>query len=442
LPANAKLDLPTLRLIPNDTGWMRWLRWLGGILFTTLFVALGAPFWFDLLGRVVKLRSAGTVRDAADDDKRGRGTLPPAPPTPSGASPAAPPAGSAAEPPFSDARNPDEAKLTGKQILNLQQVLGVTESSRLDTETRAAIKNYCIKHQRIPPVEELDRELYSAIIGRGLEATPAIPARLQLGRSSSYVQPVAAKLMTALGFAGRISTATTTFSADLRALTVLYRYKADNRTFPNQEVVTIAAGAHPDALDSVDATGIDVINRLDSNKRFPRSPAPWLDWALGELGQLENNKNSRDASNPRVCEYLDSVPNGDENGDATPWCGGFAAWVITMHNTDCVAAGTAEVPAPPKEPLASINWDAWGSDDRVPDVNGKPVRGKAALAGAQPGDIVRFSDEGNEKTGHHVAFFIKADGAHVWVLGGNQGTPGRVSLIAFKAVNVFKVRKP
>jgi hypothetical protein len=42
---------------------LSWLRWLGlkllGCLMTALAVSLGAPFWFDSLGRLVNLRATG-----------------------------------------------------------------------------------------------------------------------------------------------------------------------------------------------------------------------------------------------------------------------------------------------------------------------------------------------------------------------------------------------
>jgi hypothetical protein len=36
-----------------------WLAKILGILFTTIAVSLGAPFWFDVLNKFVNLRSAG-----------------------------------------------------------------------------------------------------------------------------------------------------------------------------------------------------------------------------------------------------------------------------------------------------------------------------------------------------------------------------------------------
>lgn len=42
---------------PNDFG--SWLSKIGGILLTTFALTLGAPFWFDILGRLVQLKGTG-----------------------------------------------------------------------------------------------------------------------------------------------------------------------------------------------------------------------------------------------------------------------------------------------------------------------------------------------------------------------------------------------
>ena len=42
-----------------EGGWLDWLKRVFGWLITTAAVSLGAPFWFDLLGKVANLRGAG-----------------------------------------------------------------------------------------------------------------------------------------------------------------------------------------------------------------------------------------------------------------------------------------------------------------------------------------------------------------------------------------------
>ena len=43
----------------GEGGWLDWLKRIFGWLITTAAVSLGAPFWFDLLGKVANLRGAG-----------------------------------------------------------------------------------------------------------------------------------------------------------------------------------------------------------------------------------------------------------------------------------------------------------------------------------------------------------------------------------------------
>jgi len=53
------------RSVPGD--FVGWVVKLLGVLFTALAVALGAPFWFDLLNRLVNLRSSGKQPAKASD---------------------------------------------------------------------------------------------------------------------------------------------------------------------------------------------------------------------------------------------------------------------------------------------------------------------------------------------------------------------------------------
>jgi hypothetical protein len=58
--AKILLDLQTFPPVKeiNTPAW--WLLKIIGILFTVLAVTLGAPFWFDFLNKIVKIRSSGT----------------------------------------------------------------------------------------------------------------------------------------------------------------------------------------------------------------------------------------------------------------------------------------------------------------------------------------------------------------------------------------------
>jgi hypothetical protein len=47
-----------------------WLGWLLGWTATVLAISLGAPFWFDVLGKFAHLRNTGNREGARKDDER------------------------------------------------------------------------------------------------------------------------------------------------------------------------------------------------------------------------------------------------------------------------------------------------------------------------------------------------------------------------------------
>jgi len=72
LPLGWQLDFgdePTQ--LPNDT--VSWIQKLIGLLLTIGAIQLGAPFWFDLLSKIVRVRSTGAPPPASDAVRRGEG---------------------------------------------------------------------------------------------------------------------------------------------------------------------------------------------------------------------------------------------------------------------------------------------------------------------------------------------------------------------------------
>lgn len=75
-----KLDLPlgwdlsfgeAPTQLPNDP--LAWVQKLLGLLLTVAAVQLGAPFWFDLLSKIVRVRTTGAPPPATDAVRRGEG---------------------------------------------------------------------------------------------------------------------------------------------------------------------------------------------------------------------------------------------------------------------------------------------------------------------------------------------------------------------------------
>ncbi len=62
------------REVPIDT--LGWFYKILGLLLTTIAVSLGAPFWFDLLNKLVNLRGAGRESDRTSKGRGGRTEVP------------------------------------------------------------------------------------------------------------------------------------------------------------------------------------------------------------------------------------------------------------------------------------------------------------------------------------------------------------------------------
>jgi triacylglycerol lipase len=94
------VELPAWELSRTTLLW--WLLKLGGLFITVIAVSFGAPFWFELLGKVANMRGAGKKPVELDDEKRDQASLeqPLAAPAPAAfAAPAAPVAATKLFPP-------------------------------------------------------------------------------------------------------------------------------------------------------------------------------------------------------------------------------------------------------------------------------------------------------------------------------------------------------
>lgn len=123
-----------------------WLLRALGWLLTAMAASFGAPFWFDLIGRLAPLRAAGSkpAADASGAAAAGSGTSPAAG---TAAAKAATPAGAAApaSTPFRDALNDYEASGIGDvDLLRVKRMLGVTGPNALkpllDQQVRDAVQ--------------------------------------------------------------------------------------------------------------------------------------------------------------------------------------------------------------------------------------------------------------------------------------------------------------
>lgn len=444
-------------------GWA-FIFWFVGCLFTGLFVALGAPFWFDVLGKVVKLRAAGRKADEDEQRRAGQGNAPlPAPGQPA-----------AAGAPFRLGRNSFEDLLLPADIVSVQRQLGIAGSGVLDAPTRSAIGAYTGQHG-LAGGDELSFTVYDHLVGRSPSGVAGIrPAnRPTLGQPSTQAQPLAKNLMAILGFEipARIDPKETTITADLRALAVLYRYKREARAPgaggvvpPQLRPVVTTASSNPKALNEIDEALIaEVLSYTGAAAdRLPRdAAAPWLDWAIGELGQVEADKKTRAESNPRVLAYLDTVVSGSgkggDNGDHTSWCAAFVAWVLTQHNLALppplvgppASGSAAPLPACAAAPAGSAALLSQSYSRNATPAWGTVIAGVAAGSigpNVQAGDVVTLK-LGGSTTINHVALVVAVDGppanpAGLWALGGNQSGGRCVCVSHFKASEVADIQRP
>ncbi|MDR7377115.1 hypothetical protein J2X19_001773 [Rhodoferax ferrireducens] len=418
----SEIGLPAMRL--HSRGFMAYVSWLAGILVTTFFVCLGAPVWFDVLSKFVKLRVAGRMEDRENNAAKANGTLPllpPSKPAPTSSTPSTNPSPTPSATPY-------EAELSRREIIALQQRLGVSpETGELDDATRLKLR------AKLGGSDVLTSTTYTELVGRPPMASSinlaSAASRPRVRQAHPQVPVLANKLMVALDFPARVASTERAFNDDLRALTVLYRYKKA-ATQAERDTLLALARDNPSTLDELDE---ELMNEILQNvATFPRSVAPWMDWVLGELGQVEVNASSRKSSNPRICEYLDAVATSyGDKGDTTPWCGAFAAWVVTRYNAEATARTALPPfplkPNPPPTPTLAHSWTTWGK--------ARP-RNAAVVGDIVVVKIEKDGDAPGVKSGFHVGWCLTATTQSVNLLGGNQSHGGRVCISTFSKSDI------
>lgn len=430
---NAALRLPRMQLVGPDA-W-RWVGLLFGLLCTALFVALGAPFWFDVLGRVVKLRAAGSK---AKEDAL-------ATPDDGGASKNSGSRGASDDggpQPFANERNELERVMSVPDVLALQAVLQVPRTGKIDKATRNGIEVISPK-LGLPVTDEVTLVLFQQLAGRmpeGLGSLDSPSASMKLGVDDVRSPDAAQELMRLMSFPNRIAPPPPQkVTDDMRALAVLWRYKrevAAGKALPNLDLVTEAKTRNK--LDEISAADVSLL--LDSKTppvpAFARESARWMDWALGELGQAEAQAppaQTRSASNQRILEYFAACKDLVST-ESTPWCAAFASWVLQRH--DVYDQGQPPVPRSTSSkfyggPGSTFGTPIWKRNDPWPP-------GPAAALTAV-GDVVTLAQEAPGNV-DHVGFLVASDNGHVWLLSGNFSN--RVGVDKFPIAQVEEIRRP
>jgi hypothetical protein len=125
--------------------WREWADYglmLFGWILMGFACTLGAPFWFDALSKIIRLRGSGDRSAGSTPTSGGAGAPPSTLSAPASSAPSAPSsAGGGAA--MSDALNDDERALTPAEVQRVQRGLGMPEvevSGWFDGPTRHAIK--------------------------------------------------------------------------------------------------------------------------------------------------------------------------------------------------------------------------------------------------------------------------------------------------------------
>lgn len=421
------LKLPAYEL--RFAGWWAILAWAMGVLVSAFFVSLGAPFWFDVLSKVMRVRASVSAQEDRVARVRGEGTkaLPDAGPAAAPAATAGTPRQGGTDgqastlPRVVGSGNAFEDQLTVREVQALQQRLGVKATGVLDADTRTAVANET-RERGFGETQYLNAATYLALVGRPAVSTrqPVIglpSGRLVNGQANPQIASLVAHLTSKMGaFHHLIDPNATAMDDDTRALCVLWRYKTDPGTPLRLRKVFGMARSNPAQFNEVDQALLQEITAPSTPTTLVRETPPWLDWAIGELGQVEAGGHSRGTSNPRICAYLDAAQAGlGDQGDHTPWCGGFVSWVLTQHKQRDGGTLTAPLPATPQR---AQDWEKW------------PSGAASSVANPTRGDIVVVAVDG----GHHVGFAFEVDvpGDAIWVLGGNQNQGTCVCLSKFQ----------
>lgn len=363
-----------------------------GLLLTTLALILGAPFWFDVLRRLVPLRQVDVKTTDSTSGGAAAGSTAEASGATSQPAVGVPPAGSAW---FADAVNDTERRLSTDVIRQIQQRLDVPQiTGRLDRATRDAI--YLWRQRRRPGAEpswEIDEAMVNELLWKtsdplssgqpGLPAVTVLPASdgpmpdLKLGSRGAEVTRLRG-LLAAKGFIEATASGSDEFDETLDRAVKDFQKKNglayDGSVGP---VSWLKLSNDPDQLPAAYA--------------FP----PWMARAIHEMGVTEIAGVGKD--NPRIIEYQ-RVTSGTL-GDETAWCSSFVNWVIKNAGMEPTGSATAS------------SWRNWGIET--------PARYGAVTV------IIdcRKPDPGTGP-GAHVGFLVRETGGYYMILGGNQGGRG------------------
>lgn len=361
--------LEAMRVALRGGAWVGWLL-------TAIALSLGAPFWFDLLNRLVKLRASipPETAEAKETAKKGDDAAT----TTDKVGQTAPTTGT------SDVATEFEKQLSEDERRALQRKLLQAPTGVFDAETRAAI---AARRGQLGMTKgsTIDATLYEAIMERRAPSLKPRPI-LRPGVTDPLLVPeLRTRLSALLGIPLRAQGSGDQFDSEVRAAVRLFQGRAnlepDGEMGPQSWSILDAGGGSAPAADT------------------------WMRIAIDKLGLDETVP----AHVPEIVEFLKQVPATAAATDPTKtaWCACFVAYIIGKALPNSAM--------PTNNPALAANWGNWGT----PVLKGSP----------EYGAITVLHDEHNQQ--HHVGFMVGRTPSGTVLLGGNQGQGGKVSVLLF-----------
>ena len=144
--------------------------------------------------------------------------------------------------------------------------------------------------------------------------------------------------------------------------------------------------------------------------------APWMKIASAEMGIHERTHDGTQ----RIIEYH-SATSLHAHSDQVAWCSSFVNWCLKQVGI----AGTNNA--------AAASWAHWGKQLDEPRY-GAIIQLHHASRG--------HDGRTGSSSGNHVAFFLKSDGSHVELLGGNQSDSVKISRFSLATYHIAAIRWP
>lgn len=178
--------------------------------------------------------------------------------------------------------------------------------------------------------------------------------------------------------------------------------------------LTNSAGLRKSWQDQADRLKDQMDEPTEKAKKTPLKPYRNREALLKAAGEIGVKEIAGRDSNPTIEEYhrYSTDRNDKAMTDDVPWCASFVCWVVEKVGMGSTNSKMAR------------SFEGWGV---------------SVLDDPLPGDIVTFYRNGRQSGLGHVGFFVKKQGGHVYVLGGNQSD--EVNVTRYSTARMTDIRR-